>query len=62
VRGRYIIVEAAISISPDIEELKGKFSIEILELNENSRPSFLDGVHEFFNEFLCLVIGDSLLS
>ena len=58
----YIIVEAAVLISPDVEELECEFGIKIFELNENSWPSFLDSMHEFLNEFLSLGIGDTLLS
>jgi len=50
----YIIVEAAVSISPDIEELECEFGIKIFKLNENSWPSLLDSMHEFLNEFLSL--------
>ena len=50
----YIIVEAAVLISPDVEELECELGIKIFELNENSWPSLLDSMHEFLNEFLSL--------
>jgi hypothetical protein len=60
--GGYIIVEATIFISPDVEEIECEFGVEVLELDENSGPSFLHGMHEFLNEFLCFGVGDTLLS
>jgi hypothetical protein len=49
-------------ISPDVEEIEGKFGAKVLELDENSGPSFLHGMHEFLDEFLGFGVGDTLMS
>ena len=58
----YIIVETSVLVSPEVKEVKCKFGVEILKLNEHSWPAFLNCLHELFNKFLCLLIRDSFLS
>jgi hypothetical protein len=49
-------------ISPDVEEIECEFGVKVFELDENSGPSFLHGMHEFLDEFLGFRVGDTLLS
>jgi hypothetical protein len=43
-------------ITPDVEEVKSEFSVEIFELNKHTGPTFLDSFHELGDKLSCLGI------
>jgi hypothetical protein len=49
-------------VSPDVEEIECQFGVKVLELDEDSGPSFLHGMHELLDEFLCFGVRDTFLS